>query len=427
MPDDVPLEGPPRRLTPRMARGDAWVVLPGWEFLFLVALSVTVTFVVWDGGPTSSKAAAVLLLMACAIAYLLFGRRAIRADRSATREGLLYLGIAFATFVPATVIVPSSSFALFGLCPQMFMLLRSGWALVAVVGLNLCPAIRFLLQPGVTRHELAGFVTTSAIAITFSLVFGPWVLRIIDQSAERAELIEELRASRAEVERLSRERGALAERQRLAGEIHDTLAQGFTSIIMLIQAAEAQADPSRHLALAVRTARENLEEARGLIAALTPGPLDGSTLEEALGRIAARLGEELGAPVTFTAEGASRPIAPGLEVVLIRAAQEALANVRKHAAASSAQVTLQYGEREVVLRVRDDGTGFDGAALDAAPAHLADATEGRGYGLRAMRSRVEQAGGTLRVRTAPGEGAELTVRLPHEPENPQEPEEESPA
>ena len=126
---------------------------------------------------------------------------------------------------------------------------------------------------------------------------------------------------------LSAERGALAERERLAGEIHDTLAQGFTSIIMLLQAARGTADRAGQY----RTARENLAEARTLITALRPAPLSGATLEEALGRITAQFGEELAVSTTFEVRGDSRTTSTKVEVVLLRAAQEALANVRKHA------------------------------------------------------------------------------------------------
>ncbi len=263
---------------------------------------------------------------------------------------------------------------------------------------DLAPAVRFLSEPGLTVEDLLSFAGTSAIAITFALVFGPWVSGIIHQSAERARLIEELEASRAEVVRLSAESGALAERERLAGEIHDTLAQGFTSIIMLIQAAEAQPDPARHLALAVQTARENLAEARALVAALTPAPLDGSTLDEALSRVTARLGEELPIETSFAVKGDSRPLPPSTEVVLIRAAQEALANVRKHAEARSVDVSISYGEADVTLTIHDDGLGFVPEHGDVVPGN------GDGYGLRAMRTRVEQEGGMFTVTSIPACG-----------------------
>jgi signal transduction histidine kinase len=282
------------------------------------------------------------------------------------------------------------------------MALRKGnWGVAGVIALTLPAAVQFFIGD----RSLDGpfnLLTVAMITIFFSVVFGGWMGRITQQSLERAELIDELEASRAEVGRLSAERGALAERERLAEEIHDTLAQGFTSIIMLIQAAEAQPDPARHLALAVQTARENLAESRALVAALSPAPLDGSSLDEALGRIVSRLGEELGVVTEFEVTGDSRPVPPHYEVVLIRSAQEGLNNVRKHAAASAVAVSLEYGGREVTLRVRDDGRGF----TPGGPA--------TGYGLRAMRNRVEQAGGSLTVDSSPDKGTELTVRLPEE-------------
>ncbi|MGW2190979.1 sensor histidine kinase, partial [Streptosporangium sp. NPDC001682] len=188
-------------------------------------------------------------------------------------------------------------------------------------------------------------------------------------------------------------------RERLAGEIHDTLAQGFTSIIMLLQAAEAQPDPSGHLALAVRTARENLAEARMLVTTLNPAPLDGSTLDEALRRLTNRLGEETGMSAGFEVHGKSRPLSAPVEVVLVRAVQEGLANVRRHADARSAAVSIAYQDGSVLLKVRDDGCGFDPSGA-------------QGYGLRGMRARVEQVGGALAVTGLRGEGASLEVLIP---------------
>ncbi|MEU7915336.1 sensor histidine kinase [Microbispora bryophytorum] len=377
----------------------AWKTSAGWELLFGLTLAVTAAFVAVTDAPVAARAAAVGGLAVLTVAYVLLGRRSMMLDGEEERRALLYWALVVTVFVPATLLVSSVSFALFALCPQAFMMLRVRHAVVVVLILNLAPICRFLVNARWDRDEVVMFAGSMALILTFALVFGPWITRIIEQSAERARLITELESSRAEIARLSAERGALTERERLAGEIHDTLAQGLTSIIMLVQAAQAQPDPSRHLALAVRTARENLTEARGLIEALTPAPLDGSTLEEALRRVTARLGEEAGIDAVFTVEGESRPLPAGVEVVLLRAAQEGLANVRRHAeAASSVAVTLQYGPRHVTLRVGDDGAGFRTGAE-------------HGYGLRAMRSRVEQEGGTFGVESLPGQGTTLSVTL----------------
>ncbi|HEX4817319.1 MAG TPA: sensor histidine kinase [Nonomuraea sp.] len=374
----------------------------GWEVMLFAAVLVPSAFLLFADTAWPWKAVEVGLLLAIIPAYLWIGRPAIASE--SLWRGVLYITVLVALFAPVVMLEPATSFALFGLCPQAFMALpKRDQAIAGVIALCLPLAFRFVLFD---RNWGGAFnlATVAAITIFFCLVFGVWLDRITTQSRERAELIAELEASRAEVARLSVERGALAERERLAGEIHDTLAQGFTSIIMLIQAAEAQPDPARHLELAVRTARENLAEARALIEALSPAPLDGSTLDEALRRITARVGDELDVAATFAVTGRSRPLRPRTEVVLVRSAQEALANARKHAAPASVAVSVEYGEREVALRVRDDGRGFSPGG----------APDGGGYGLRAMRHRAEQAGGVFTVRSAPGQGTDVTVRLPVE-------------
>ena len=402
MPDDVPLEEPPRRINHVSRPGyvtdpagpHIWDSLRIWEILLIVATLAPATIILLGDLPVRDRVIVAVCLVSILPLYFVLGRPAIMAEDR--RRGAVYIVLLILLFVAATFITSDVTFALFGLCPQCFMVFPTRQAMIAVIVLNLVPAISYLfLEP---EPSWFGFLTVTLIVIVFSWVFGVWMEGVSRQSRERAELIEELMSSRAEVSRLSAERGALAERERLAGEIHDTLAQGFTSIIMLIQAAEARSDPARHLALAVQTARENLAEARALVAALSPAPLDGSTLDEALVRLADRLREDMGTTVTFAVRGESRPLPPPIEVVLIRAAQEALANVRRHAAASRVEVSVVYGPETVALEVHDDGCGFD------------PSTTG-GYGLRGMRSRVEQASGSMRVRSSQGGGTTLIVEM----------------
>ncbi len=405
MPADIPVEEPSRRVSDP-AGPHAWERLRGWEFLLAVAVVIPAAYVLVGDQPPLWKGVCVALLLSMPVAYLLIGRRAIQTED--VRRGMVYVAILMALYVPASMIEGATTFSLFGICPQIFMAIPAKRAVVATVLLWLPEAAnRWFSNPGI--DGIFNLLTLLTTVVFFSSVFGVWGDRIVRQSSERAELIRQLEASHAEVARLSAERGALAERERLAGEIHDTLAQGFTSIIMLLQAAEAQPDPRRHLGLAVRTAKENLAEARALVAALGPAPLDGSTLNDALRRVTDRLGEELGAAAVFEVRGDGHALPPSYEVVLIRAAQEGLNNVRKHAATSQVDVTLEYGPQEVTLRVRDDGRGFG-----FPPASLAEpARDGSaGYGLQAMRARVEQVRGSITVGDAEGGGAELVVRLP---------------
>ena len=213
----------------------------------------------------------------------------------------------------------------------------------------------------------------------------------------------------------ARRAGVLVERQRLAREIHDTLAQGFTSIIMSLTAAEmaqhpftAGAVPARHLEEARRTARESLAEARRLVWALRPEALDRHSLPEALERLAGEWSGETGVRARATTTGAPRPLLPEVEVALLRTAQEALTNIRKHARAAKVNITLSYMNDRVALDVLDDGVGFDPARLKSS----VEAHDAGGFGLMAMHERVEQLGGALRIESAPGEGTTLAVELP---------------
>ncbi|MGI8694709.1 MAG: sensor histidine kinase, partial [Geodermatophilaceae bacterium] len=187
-------------------------------------------------------------------------------------------------------------------------------------------------------------------------------------------------------------------------DIHDTLAQGFTSIVMLLEAADAEigADDEavrRHLALARSTARENLAEARSLVAALSPAGLADGSLVDAIRRLVSRCAEELQVRAAVSVTGDPRRLSSATEVVLLRAAQEGLANVRKHAGASQIHVYMDYGADLTTLRVCDDGSGFEPSVAE-------------GFGLAGMRTRAEQAGGSLRLDSTPGAGTTIELRVP---------------
>jgi signal transduction histidine kinase len=224
---------------------------------------------------------------------------------------------------------------------------------------------------------------------------------------ENLRLVEEARKA-------GRQAGVLRERQRMAHEIHDTLAQGFTSIVMNLEAAEGVIPSNldraqHHLDQARLTARESLTEARRLVWALRPEALESASLPEALGRLTERWAAESGISARFTATGTPCPLPSEVEAMLFRVAQEALNNARKHArGASRLALTLSYMGETVTLDVRDDGAGFD-------PAREFGKTRDResgGFGLKGMRERVEGVGGVLSVESAPGEGSTLTVELP---------------
>ena len=210
----------------------------------------------------------------------------------------------------------------------------------------------------------------------------------------------------------ARQAGIADERQRMAREIHDTLAQGLTGIVTQLQAAEhASADQQawqRHITAATGLARESLTEARRSVHALRPEPLRTARLADALTDVANRWSALHGIAAQVTTTGTVVPLAPEAEVALLRTAQEALANVAKHAQASRVGVTLSYLEREVALDVRDDGRGFD----PGRPVAEDETQMSGGFGLVAMRQRIEGLRGTLQVESEPGFGTAISACVP---------------
>jgi signal transduction histidine kinase len=361
--------------------------------MILAGTIVAVVLLVAGG----DRVVAIVALAALGLWYVTVGRAAGRADQVMAR-GTIYVTGNVALLAIAQAATPWSSFMLFALCPQCFVLLPAWQATGAVAAFSLIPILRLVDHPALALSE-AGIALAG---IAFSATFGRWIIRIIEQSTERAELIKELANARDELARAEYDSGVLAERQRLAAEIHDTLAQGLTSIIMLLQAADAadgEEQAQAYLGQAARTARENLAEARGLITDQPPAPLHGSPLDEALRRLTARLAEETGIAAGCEVTGDHRWLPSAIEVVMLRCAQEALANVRKHSRATNVTLRLDYGADEIRLRVSDDGVGFD-------------PVPSRGLGLSGMSKRVAQAGGVLDVQSSPGAGTTLSVQVP---------------
>ncbi|MBO0806624.1 MAG: sensor histidine kinase [Nocardiopsaceae bacterium] len=389
---------------------------PWWEACYAVVYLVTAAIV--EAGPVGGpgRIAVSAALVAMVPWYVFMGRplpsalpvpsgsprtAAPVAGAPASWRAPLYLVGLIALFAVVGAGNPAGWLLAFALCPMALRLEKGLDGIVFVVAINAVAG----LQAALWKPSLAiAAVGAAAFAIGLSIVFSRWMRAVIAQSEERAGLITELSQAREQLAEAHHEAGVLAERHRLAGEIHDTLAQGFTSIVTLIQAATAGLEPGTdargHLDLALRTARENLAEARALVTALSPAQLDGSTLGDAITRVAQAAGNGGDTTIRSEVSGVKRSLPTATEVVLLRVAQEALANVRKHAAARQVDVGLCYADGAVRLTVADDGRGFDAEAASD------------GYGLRGMRDRVRQAGGTIAVTSAPGEGTVVRAEVP---------------
>ena len=434
-----------------------------------VALAVSLVLALLIGSDTSRYLGAVLGLSAAAAAWLATMSVVpfpLREDHP-VRGPVFYVGLS--AFIGLLIVV-NPFFAIFGFTGYLYVILLPGWW--KGVGMVVNAGFMALSEVGgvAQMHGVALFAYAGLFAVNVFFVGSMTKAglddekraerrsRTIDQLSEAnrrlEQMMEENAGLHAQLVVQAREAGVFDERQRMAGEIHDTLAQGLTGIIAQLEAAElAEPDPvrrRRHLDLARNLARDSLAEARRSVQALRPQLLEGARLPEALRELAQQWTETSGIPVRAGVDGEARPLQPALEVVLFRAAQEALANVAKHADASQVGMTLTYMHDLVSLDVLDDGRGFDaehgrsavavavlpgagvaasaggsggsGGSGSAGPAGCeagaplngvtAPPADGSGYGLSAMRRRLRQIGGNLEIESAPGDGTTLSASVP---------------
>lgn len=246
-------------------------------------------------------------------------------------------------------------------------------------------------------------VVGTLIVVAVGVLIGLWARAVVEQSTERARLIVELERTQAELSEAHQRQGAADERERMAREIHDTLAQGFASIVVLAEAARSglATDPrrsARQLRSIESTARENLAEARELVASGGQGqPSGAGSVAQTLRRILHRFAEDTG--LTVDAELADLDCDQQTRIALLRCTQESLANVRKHARASTVGVVLARRPYGVELEVTDDGTGFVVGAS-------------AGFGLDGMRKRLAELGGRLTVTSSVGDGTRILAVIP---------------
>jgi signal transduction histidine kinase len=377
-----------RRLRPGNAGIRTLSGMRGWYDLVWVVFGLCPGLVAVLGDTGDQRYATIAVLGAMGVGYALV---TLLPDHRAVR--LTYLVL----LVPALgmmAYLPGGGAALFVLTlPQFWLFTRppghavglSGAAAVAVVAGALVRA----------SGELSGNAVVAAGAFAISVPIGLWWLR---NERRTHALGDELARTQQQLAEAHRREGAAQERDRLAREIHDTLAQGFASIAALAEAARVASDPeqcTRHLASIETTARENLDEARVLVGS-APAAAPGSLLQS-LRRTLDRFAEDTG--VVVAADLVDVDPGPHLRGALLRCAQESLANVRKHAGASTVTVVLTRRPDAIELEVTDDGRGFV----------LAQA---RGFGINGMRRRVAEVGGDLTVTSSVGDGTRVLTEIP---------------
>ena len=256
---------------------------------------------------------------------------------------------------------------------------------------------KFLVVPMFVSGEVRGFIG----------------IQHVDRGAYRAEEIElaqalahhiMIAAHGQEVSEQQRQAAILKERTRMARDIHDTLAQGFTGVIVQLDAAvEALRDEepegaAKHIGRARDLARESLSEARRSVHALRPQALEKAAFPDAFKAIIQNATAGTSLHASFQLEGEPCEIAPSVEENLLRIGQEALTNALKHAHAGEFRAQLSFDSGAVCLELRDNGDGF-----------VVDGVQGGGFGLIGMKERAEQIGATLTICSEPGAGTRIVV------------------
>jgi signal transduction histidine kinase len=400
-PNDCPGPGTSSHALDEMWRGQ----LRWWHGLF--AVLVVTTVVVMAAENKQHLAWQLACVVGIGAAYAVWGRRGM-GERD-PRAGIAYLAVAWGLMVVLMALDGTGTawILTFGLFPQTWAILpRNRAAGTVVAAIILIGVVRLWNGPR-TGDEAVGIAISTVIMLVLSLTLGLFIDRIIREADTRAQTIDELHRTQDELAAAERAQGVAGERERISREIHDTLAQGFTSVVTLARATELALDRGdleavrERLRMIEQTAADNLSEARLIVAEMTPGHLQSRTLSEALQRLVHAVSTESGMAGSLRVEGEPVVLSANSEVVLLRTAQEGLSNVRRHSGATTFEVSLSYAaEGPVALVVTDNGIGFEPEA------------QARGYGLDGATARATEVGGRFDVDSTPGAGSRLRVEVP---------------
>ncbi|MCW4386012.1 sensor histidine kinase [Salinibacterium sp. SYSU T00001] len=364
-----------------------------WHAAIATALAACSALVVWSADAAADVTLGLGAVALFAASWLLLAPRAVEGNLASR-----WLRVALvATTLLGCIADPNFAFFQCFAHPLAWVLSSSkargvAWSSAVAIAVG----AGFIIGGPFSGQWIGSSLLTAALSLAFSIAFGLWISHIAELGEERQRLLDELRATQEELVAVSREAGIAAERERLARDIHDTVAQDLTGLVMLAEQARRTTDAAARDALLAQVAdgaRNALEETRALVAASAPASLDAG-LAAAIERVAARFSRDTGIAVTVQADAAAS-VDRDAEVVLLRCTQEALTNIRRHSGASSAHVELEGA----TLRIRDDGHGFDPASPTA------------GVGLAGMRDRARLAGGSLTVKSDES-GTVVTVTLP---------------
>jgi signal transduction histidine kinase len=373
-----------------------WVAWPHLCVYTVLAFGTAIAVV---DRPAAAAPGGVLLPNVAAVAlWMHFWIARLRAPHAARGTGsTVALGVLGVGLV-AALVLQNASFVVIAIptLASCFIVLPIGWSAGCAVVMGTAVDV-VTRRTGAESHADGVLLATAAVRTLAMIGLGVLIKTIATQSEERRRLLETLAAA-------ERRAGVLEERQRLAREIHDTLAQGFAGIVVHLEAADLAVhrpagELRANLRFALDVARDSLVEARRMMAELRPELLEDHALAAAVDRVCAEWSQRTGIPSRVAVTGTVCALDREIEVTLLRATQEALNNVRKHAEAGAVAVTLSYMDDVVAVDIGDDGRGLAAGAPE-------------GFGLRAMRERVERLGGAVVIESAGRHGTTLNVSLP---------------
>ena len=371
-----------------------------WWAVAVIGMSTLMTVLLLVSRPTSTE----LALGLTGIGLLLIGWFTFGHSRAATETPSAALIIIVAT-AAAIGVAGNPNFAIMQavVYPIAWVFARSmAQAIVNNIVIAGGVTVGFLVSLGVEPEQLPSTALTMLLSLGFSIAMGLWISRMTALGEERGRLLAELQGAQSQIEALHREAGATAEREHFARELHDTIAQDLTGLVMLAQRARRELGDSETLRIIEESARATLAETRALVASSAALGDDTTDLASALHRLAERFSRETGVEVTCDV-AAELALDRETEVVVLRCVQEALGNARKHARASriAIAVTAPDGDtHRVRVEITDDGIGFD-------PTTARD-----GFGLSGMTDRLALVHGTISVQSSPGAGTTLVAELP---------------
>lgn len=336
----------------------------GLHVLFAALLTLVVVRVLVVRDDTMWVALA--LAAGFAVLYVLGARvPTVRESRRAVAGAAWIIGLT-AVWVVLLVLVPEAAYLVFPLFFLYLHVLPRAIGPAAVVISTLIAVVALGLHGGFTIGGVIGPLVGAGVA----LLIGFGYRALAREAVEREALVAELLATRDLLAATERQQGVLTERARLAREIHDTVAQGLSSIQMLLHAAEA-ADGDRpgveHIRLARSTAADGLADTRRFIRELAPPSLDAG-LTAALQRLSQQWHRD-GLRITVTAPPTATHLPMDVQTALLRIAQGAVANVAQHAGATAVDISLAVTATHATLTVHDDGAGFDPRTSAHVPAH----------------------------------------------------------